>query len=159
MSTVIPFIAEDKISIIGIKSLFKNPLFVSFLFALILNLCRISTLFTDQLLSIISEGIVFLGLIIVGLNLEIHLDQWGRSLLLIFIKTLLGLSLAILLASIFKLTGLEKTILIIASILPPSLMAMIFAEKYNLDKRLTANTLTLALPLSIIFITFASMIF
>lgn len=158
MSTIIPFIAEGKKSLFeGVKKLMKNPLFISLIIALLFNFFKISTPFTDELFSQISKGIIFIGLMIVGLNLELHVEQWKKPLSIIITKTILGFTLGFLLSELFGFSGLHRTILILAATLPPSLMAMIFSQKYHLDKNLAANTLTLALPISIVVMTLISM--
>jgi len=160
MSTIIPFIAEGKqSSFAGLKKLIKNPLFISLVIALSFNLFKISTPFTDELFTLISKGIVFIGLLIVGLNLELHVEQWKKPLFIISTKIILGFILGIILATAFGFSGLHRTILLLAATLPPSLMAMIFSQKYHLDKKLAANTLTLALPISIVVMTLISIFF
>jgi len=103
-------------------------------------------------------GIVFVGLVIVGLHLELRVSEWKKPLSLLVIKTVVGFILALLLAELFQFTGLTKTILVLSATLPPSLMVVIFAETEHLDAELAANTLTLALPLSIVVMTVVSVV-
>ncbi len=156
-TTLIPYICQQQKTIRkGLVKTIKNPLFLSLVVAFILNVFNVNWPFLDDLTNIIGKGLVFLGLLIVGLNLELKIDQFGRPLLVIFSKTLIGMILGLSLATIFGFNGLERTILILAATLPPSLMIVIFSEEFDLDKKLAANTLTLALPVSILIMTLIS---
>jgi hypothetical protein len=160
VSTFVPLLVEGKKNIgESLSRLARNPLFLSLIIALVMNLFNFSSDFTDRLFDLISQGITFVGLMIVGLNLEFQVDRWKSPLFIIGTKIIIGFTLALSLAALFGFTGLQRTILILAATLPPSLMAMIFSQKYHLDTKLAANTLTLALPISIGVMTVVSIAF
>ncbi len=155
--TIIPLIAQGSVKSFKPILLLKNPLFMALIIGLGMNYLKLSIPFATELLNTISSGTVFIGLLIVGLNLELKVDQWKRPLFIIIVKTIVGLALALLVVWIFKFEGIYRSIIILAATLPPSLMVVIFSQKYNLDKKLAANTLTIALPISIFVMTLVSL--
>ncbi|NQZ85272.1 MAG: AEC family transporter, partial [Nanoarchaeales archaeon] len=139
--------------------LLKNPMFIALPIALILNLLNFQSSFTDKLFEIIPSGIILIGLLIVGLNLDFNISDFKLPLFLISLKLIIGIILAYFVIYLFNFQGMDKSIILIAGTLPPSLMAMIYSEQYNLDTKFVANTLSLGLPISLIVMSIIVYIF
>ncbi len=149
MSTFIPYFASGKsLTRKDVRSFFTNPLFLALVIGGTTKLIHLDLSFASELLKFISSGLVFIGLIVVGLNLEFQYFQWKKPILIIFIKILVGLLLSLLLSQIFNFASIDRSILILAATLPPSLMIVLFGERYDLDIKLASSTLTIALPIS-----------
>ena len=153
--TVLHYIASSHKNSIkkNLSNVLKTPLIISLFVAIIINILNINITFLTGFLNIITKTTIFIGLLIVGLNFEFKITQFKYPIIILSLKYLIGIIFGLIFAKIFGITGLDKTILIIGTSLPPTLMAMIYAQQYDLNKELVASTLTLGLISGIIIIS------
>ncbi|GCF11242.1 AEC family transporter [Dictyobacter arantiisoli] len=132
------------------RQFLTTPLLWAFVLGLLLNLLHIQIGMLDDTLQTISQGLLFLIMILIALEFEFAHMTFRLPVLMIFLKTGIGITLGVLFCFLFHFTGLERLAVVVAASLPPSLLTMVFAKEHDLDVRFLASLCSLALPVAIV---------
>ena len=109
---------------------------------------------------IVMEPIEMLGSMaipILLLNLGIQLrtlrvTDLGHSIAVVTIRMGGGVALALLFVTLFDIRGLERQILLLASVMPPAVINVVFAQRYHRDPSLVASCIVLGTFVSLVTI-------
>ncbi len=134
-----------------LMSLFSSPIVWSIFIGIALNILNYQSEFLNNLFQILNPGLLLLFMIIVGLEFEPKINSFKLPILIIFFKTIFGLVIGLFLVKIFHFGDLERISILMMATLPSGMIMIPFAQEYKLDTKLVANTLSIALPLSLIF--------
>jgi predicted permease len=107
---------------------------------------------------IVMEPIEMLGamaipilLLNLGIQLRtLHVTDLGHSIAIVTIRMGGGVALALLFVTLLEIRGLERQILLLASVMPPAVINVVFAQRYHRDPSLVASSIVLG--------TFASLV-
>ncbi|MFA5127183.1 MAG: AEC family transporter [Patescibacteria group bacterium] len=135
------------------KKILISPPIWALIIAITLNLSKvqITGLAHDflQPLSYLVSPMIMLSL---GIYFQPKLSKFKIPLLVLILRSGLGLLLGLLLASLFHLSGLDRIILILAAAAPVGYNTLTFSSLEKLDQDMAANIISLSLLFSIIFI-------
>lgn len=137
-----------------IKEIFKIPLIYAIFFALFLNI--INYKLPEILLTpidMVGQVTIPLALIVLGYRLtEIRITDIKKAFLASFFKMGIGFILAILITTLFSITGTIKNVLILLATMPSAVLTMVICYKYKRDADLVASVILISTLLSIITI-------
>lgn len=131
----------------------QNPIIWALLIGFLFDILHIHFQLLSNFLTITGSALLLLVMVLLGLEFEFSLDSFKLPLLNIILKTGIGLFLGLLLSLVFNLKGIDKATVLVASTLPPSILNIVLATDYELDIRYTANLISLAILISILFIS------
>ena len=137
----------------GIVNLVKTPIIWAIVLGLIFKLFQFNDSLLLNSLDILENSFFLLVLVLLSLKFQLELSSLKLCLLITLAKTFCGVGLGWLAAVMFGFTGVERAAIVVGSSLPPSMLTLIFSEKNNLDTKLVANLLSIALPFSCVFLT------
>ncbi len=134
------------------KKILLSPPIWALILALILNLLKIKiTGLTHDFLQPLSYLLSPLIMLSLGIYFQPKLKNINITLTALILRSGLGLLLGLLLAWFFKLDGLTKSIVILASTAPVGYNTLTFSSLEKLDQEMAANIISLSLLVSIIF--------
>ncbi|MFA6253349.1 MAG: AEC family transporter [Patescibacteria group bacterium] len=135
------------------KKILLSPPIWALILAIILNLLKIKITGPVydflQPLSYLISPLIMLSL---GIYFQPKLKNITIPIIALILRSGLGLLLGLLLVWLFGLDGLEKSIVILASVAPVGYNTLTFSSLEKLDQNLAANIISLSLLFSIIFI-------
>lgn len=138
------------------KSLIKiiqTPILWSIGIGILFSIIGFRNIFLSSFLDTIGSSVLFLAMILLGLEFEPSFKLFKLPALAVLLKTAIGFTLGWLVAILFHLGGVERIAVILGASLPPSILTLVFSEENNLDTEYNAGLLSLALPFGIIFLT------
>lgn len=103
-------------------------------------------------LNLIGQPTVPLVMIALGLYFDPSLSNLGKAVVGIFIRMGLGLGIGILLATIFGLEGITRTVVIVNSALPIGFNTLIFANLENMDREFAATLVSISIFIALFYI-------
>ncbi|RBQ27471.1 AEC family transporter [Arcobacter sp. CECT 9188] len=135
----------------------KNPVIIATILGIIFNYFSIEftpfIITTFDLLCGISIPLILFTL---GIRLStVKFDNLKIGFLGAILCPLSGLITAYIAITIFDYTSLQKNLLIIFGLLPPAVLNVILAEKYNRDSSMVASVVAIGNIFSILYIPFA----
>jgi predicted permease len=103
------------------------------------------------------EMLADMAIPILLLNLGIQLrtlrvTDLNHSIAVIAIRMGGGVVIALLFVTIFEIRGLERQILLLASVMPPAVINVVFAQRYRRDPNLVASCIVLGTVASVVMI-------
>ena len=131
----------------------KNPIIWALVIGILLDILHIHFLLLSNFLTVTGSALLLLVMVLLGLEFEFSLNSFKLPLLNIILKTCIGLCLGLFLSFLFNLKGIDKATVLVASTLPPSILNIVLATDYELDIQYTADLLSLAILISILFIS------
>lgn len=138
--------AEITVGRVGLK-LVKTPFFWAIWLGLGLNVLGWQPPPLMALLDILANSFVFLVLVLLGLEFHLQMASVGRFLALALLKVGAGLGLGWGVSALFGLTGLERAAVLVGAALPPSMLALLFAQENQLDTRFVMSFISVAVPI------------
>lgn len=108
---------------------------------------------------VVSDVLIFLSgaaipLIMISLGLSLELkgikEHFSDATFVSIVRLIISPAIAVLIISIFGLTGLERTVTLIESAMPSAMLSVVLAITYDLDIRLTAACVFFSTILSLI---------
>jgi predicted permease len=140
----------------GVKEIAKVPMLYAAVIGLALNLCNIML---PQLamnsLNFIAMMAIPLILIVLGYNLsKVKLTSIPTTLLASFLRVGVGLLLGFVVASLFNLDGVVKSVVILDSAMPAAVNAAIIATKYDSEADLVSSVVLVTTIMSLASIPF-----
>lgn len=112
-----------------------------------------------EFLNLIGNPTTPLIMISLGLYFEPHLSHMGKALVAVFIRMGLGLCLGIILAWIFGLEGITRTVVIVTSATPVGFNTLIFANLENMDREFAATMVSISILLVLFYLPFLIYVF
>lgn len=103
-------------------------------------------------LSLVGQPTVPLVMIALGLYFEPKLKNLGKALIAIAIRMVGGLLLGLLLASIFGLEGITRTVVIVNSATPVGFNTLIFANLENMDREFAATMVSISILIALFYL-------
>lgn len=134
----------------SVLKIFKSPLIWAIPLGFILNLTGFENALLSELLSMTGDALLFLVMVLLGLSIDIEKFSIKFPAKVLSIKAVIGLSLGLICVEIFGLTGLSRKAVILGSLLPPTILAVVFAKENNLDTERVSEIVTTGLIISII---------
>lgn len=106
----------------------------------------------SDVLTFLSGAAIPLIMISLGLSLELKgiKEHLSDATFVSILRLIISPACAVLIVSIFGLTGLERTVTIIESAMPSAMLSVVLAITYDLDIRLTASCVFFSTILSLI---------
>jgi predicted permease len=103
-----------------------------------------------EMLAAMAIPILLLNL---GIQLRtLHLTDLQHSVVVVAIRMGGGVLLASIFVTIFEIRGLERQILVLASVMPPAVINVVFAQRYGRDPPLVASCIVLGTFASVLAI-------
>jgi len=102
--------------------------------------------------TLIGQPTVPLVMIALGLYFDPSLNNLGKALIGIIIRMGLGLGIGILLAAVFGLSGITRTVVIVNSALPIGFNTLIFANLENMDREFAATLVSISIFIALFYI-------
>jgi malate permease and related proteins len=93
-----------------------------------------------------------LVMIALGLYFEPKLKNMGKAFIAIFIRMGVGLGIGYLLATVFGLSGLTRTTVIVCSALPIGFNTLIFANLENMDREFAATMVSFSIIIALLYL-------
>ncbi len=112
-----------------------------------------------EFLNLIGLPTTPLIMIALGLYFEPRLKNLGKALIAIFIRMGLGLGLGLLLATVFGLEGITRTVVIVTSATPIGFNTLIFANLENMDREFAATMVSLSILIALFYLPFLIYVF
>ncbi len=112
-----------------------------------------------EFLNLIGQPTTPLIMIALGLYFEPMLKNLGKAFLAVFIRMGLGLGLGLLLAMIFGLEGITRTVVIVTSATPVGFNTLIFANLENMDKEFAATMVSISILIALFYLPFLIWVF
>ena len=137
---------EVSVGRVGLK-LAKTPFFWAIWIGLALNVLGWQPPTLLALLDILANSFVFLVLLLLGIEFHLQVASLGRFLALALLKVGCGLGLGWGVTTLFGLEGLERAAVLVGSALPPSMLALLFAQEHQLDSRFVISFISVAVPI------------
>lgn len=88
-------------------------------------------------------------MIALGLTFAPKLSHLGKALIAVFIRMGLGLGIGLLLALVFGLEGIPRTVVIACSALPVGFNTLIFADRENMDREFAATMVSISILIAL----------
>jgi len=150
------FLAAGKHWKESIKEVFKVPPIYAALLGLLLNLLDVTVPeLIIRPLGFISMMVVPLVLLVLGNNLsKVKFTSLPTTLLASFIRVGGGLSFGLLTASMFNLTGVLRSVVILDSAMPSAVNSSLLATKYNNEAALVSSVVCITTIVSLVVIPF-----
>jgi predicted permease len=98
-------------------------------------------------------GAMAIPILLLNLGIQLrtlHVTDLGHSIAIVTIRMGGGVALALLFVTLLEIRGLERQILLLASVMPPAVINVVFAQRYHRDPSLVASSIVLG--------TFASLV-
>lgn len=103
-------------------------------------------------LNLIGQPTVPLVMIALGLYFEPKLNNLGKALLAVFVRMVVGLGIGVILAAVFGLQGITRTVVIVNSALPIGFNTLIFANLENMDREFAATCVSISIFIALFYI-------
>jgi malate permease and related proteins len=132
-----------------LRQLAGTPLLWAFVIGVVLNVSHLHLAILSNLLSMVAASLLFLIMLLVGLEFEWSFSSLALPSLAMYLKLGSGISVGFLISLIFGFTGVERIAVVLAASLPASLLTVIVAKENQLDGQFVASMLSLALPVSL----------
>lgn len=100
-----------------------------------------------------------LVMVSLGLYFEPKLAHLGKASLAVFIRMGLGLGIGWLLALVFGLEGVSRTVVTVCSALPVGFNTLIFADLENMDREFAATMVSISILIALFYIPWLIWIF
>ncbi|MDJ0755548.1 MAG: AEC family transporter [Ardenticatenaceae bacterium] len=140
----------------GIIEVFKTPALIAVVPALLVNLFSWPVpLMVERITGLLGAAMVPIMLLTLGVqlssmkNIVLSVDVWLATA----VRLIGGAAVALLLAGVFGLTGLERGAGIFQSAMPPAVLASIIALEYDLLPDFVTTTVLVATVLSTVTLT------
>lgn len=154
------YIASKKSWKESVREIFKVPLIYAAILGLVCNMLRI------EVPDIIMRPLNFLGLmaiplilITLGYNLSrVKITSFPTTLLASFIRMGVGILLGILVARLFGLSGILRSVVILDSAMPAAVLASVLATKYNNEADLVSSVVFVTTVISLVTIPLLLMV-
>ena len=115
------------------KKIISSPIVWSIIFGVIVSLFNIDISFANSFLNYVSSGFGFLAAVLLGLTLSIPSFSSSKIVFLsVFVKMFSSFIIALLLLNLLGITGEYREVLLILSLAPTPLTALVLAEKEDL---------------------------
>ncbi|HHE39385.1 MAG TPA: AEC family transporter [Candidatus Cloacimonetes bacterium] len=138
---------------INYQKLFFLPPIWGLIFGLLFNLIKIPVpTIANNFLNQIGMLTIPLIMLSIGIYFSPRIKNLSRLLIVLFIRTGIGLLLGFVFASILNLQGVIKTIVIICSGAPVGYNTLVFSTLENLDKEFAANLVSVSILTGIVYI-------
>jgi malate permease and related proteins len=145
-----------------IREVFRLPILYAVIIGLVLGQLKIEIpemLFRP--IQMVGNISIPLSLIVFGYQLaRIRLSTLKIASLSALFKIFIGFALAMLMVTVFNITGVSRNIIILEASMPSAIMSMILTQKYNRDADLSASIVLIAtlisiltVPLILLFVT------
>ncbi|MDZ4120922.1 MAG: AEC family transporter, partial [Candidatus Cloacimonadaceae bacterium] len=110
-------------------------------------------------LNLLGQPTTPLIMLALGLYFEPQLKNIGRASVAIFIRMGLGLMIGWLLATVFGLQGVSRTVVIVNSATPIGFNTLIFANLENMDREFAATIVSISILIALFYIPFMIYLF
>ena len=109
---------------------------------------------------VVMEPIEMLGgmaipLMLINLGMQLRrlvVTEFGHTLAVVAIRVVGGGLFAMLFVSVFGVTGVERQVLLLASIMPSAVINVVMAQRYSTDPSLVASSIALGTLISLVTI-------
>jgi hypothetical protein len=109
---------------------------------------------------VVMEPIEMLGgmaipLMLINLGMQLRrlvVTDFGHTLVVVAIRVVGGGLFAMLFVSVFGVTGVERQVLLLASIMPSAVINVVMAQRYSTDPSLVASSIALGTLISLVTI-------
>jgi malate permease and related proteins len=134
------------------KEMFRTPLLYAAILGILFNIYKIQTP------EIILKPIEMIGMItipaallVLGYKLtEIKIKSFKTALSIALFRIVGGFLAALLIVSMFSISGVARSIILIQSSMPPAVFSMILTSKYKRDAALVSSVVFLGILISLI---------
>lgn len=133
-------------------NILKSPLVWAIPIGLLFNLMNFHNPLVFEFLEIASGGLLLLVMVLLGLTFEFEDFSLKFPALTLGLKALMAAALAFLSVKLFGLTGLSRKAVIIGSLLPPSIITVVFAEENNLETEKVSEIVSTGLIVSLVLL-------
>jgi predicted permease len=150
------FIAAGRSRSENLKAMLKVPTLYAAILALLLNLCHINVpSLIIRPLDFISGMVIPAVVLTLGYNLsKVKITSLPTTFLASLVRVGGGLALGFLLASLFQLTGVYRSVVILMSAMPAAVNTYMIAAKYKNEPELVASVVFVTTVASVILIPF-----
>jgi predicted permease len=102
-------------------------------------------------IELIADMAIPLMLINLGMALRnLPITELGDAMICVVMRSGVGFGAALLFVSLFDVQGLPRQILIVSSVLPPAVISVLFAQRYDAAPRRVASAIVLGTLLSVV---------
>ena len=138
---------------INYQKLFFLPPIWGLIFGLLFNLIKIPVpTIANNFLNQIGMLTIPLIMLSIGIYFSPRIRNLSRLLLVLFLRTGIGLILGFVLATVFNLQGTVRTIVTICCGAPVGYNTLVFASLEEMDKEFAASLVSISLLLGIIYV-------
>lgn len=113
----------------------------------------------QNFLTLVGQPTTPLIMIALGLYFEPKLKNLGKASIAVFIRMGLGLGIGYLLATVFALSGISRTVVIVSSATPVGFNTLIFANLENMDREFAATMVSISIMIAMFYIPFLIYLF
>ncbi len=144
---------KKKDSKIEYRKLFSLPPVWGLILGLFFNLIKIPIpIIADNFLDQIGMLTIPLIMLSIGIYFSPRIHNLSRLLIVLFLRTGIGLILGFIFASFLNLQGMIRTIVIICCSAPVGYNTLVFSTLENLDKEFAANLVSISILTGIFYI-------
>lgn len=100
-------------------------------------------------------GGMAIPLMLINLGMQLRrlvVTDFGHTLVVVAIRVVGGGLFAMLFVSVFGVTGVERQVLLLASIMPSAVINVVMAQRYSTDPSLVASSIALGTLISLVTI-------
>ncbi len=137
----------------SIQKIVSVPIVWGIVLGILLNIVGFQNELVSNTLGTISEALLLIVMMFLGVEFNPKLSSFKLPVSTILLKTVVGVTLGLVVSHIFGFQGVDRIATVIWASLPASLICIIFAKENKLDTEFTSNMLSIALPLAIVFMT------
>lgn len=104
-------------------------------------------------IEMVADMAIPLMLINLGMALRnLPITAVGDAMICVVMRSVVGFGAAVLFVYLFDIDGLSRQVLIVSSVLPPAVISVLFAQRYNAAPRTVASAIVLGTLLSVVTI-------
>lgn len=130
-----------------VLTLARTPFFWAIVLGLVINALGWQNDLLFGLLNIAADSFLLLVLLLLGMRFQVQIASVGLYGGLALAKMTCGLALGWVSIQAFGLTGVEQAAVLAGAALPPSMLALLFAQDNNLDTGFVTGFISMAVPL------------
>ncbi|MFW5879969.1 MAG: AEC family transporter [bacterium] len=131
----------------------RTPVLYAIALGIILNIIGFTPAVFLSLLDTIFASLIFVILFMLGIDFKVNQYYLKLGIIVTLAKTFIGLSFGLLIVKLFGFTDIERTAVLVMTILPSSILTVAYAKENKMNVEFMANVFSLAIPLSLIVIT------
>lgn len=137
----------------ALKRVVRLPVLYAIALGIVLNNFNVTPDVFLGLLDTIFASLIFVIMFMLGIDFKINKDYLKIGTLVTLLKTFLGLLFGFFIVKLFGFTGIEKTAVLVMSVLPSSILTVAYAKENKMNVEFIANVFSLAIPFSLVVIT------